>query len=166
MAARKSTSLTIRINVDGVRQTLAAFREMPKEASASLRERSKELADTIADRVKAAGQAEGRQAAKLARTVRAMKDRVPTVQVGGTRKLGRQGEPAWGMLFGSEFGMDARSGWYADPRYDGEPSGQFKPHRGRQGYWIFPTVERSEGEISEAWNRVADDILREFGGRV
>lgn len=165
--AQQRTSLTIPIRIEGVRETLAAFREMPKEASNALRDRSQELARTVADRVRAAGEAEGRQAAALAKTVKAMRDRVPVIQVGGTRKIGRQGEPAWGLVFASEFGMNARSGWYAGPEYnDGVGmASQYKPHRGQQGYWIFPTVERSEREISEAWHQVADDILREFGGR-
>lgn len=164
---QRRQALTIRIRIDGVRETLAAFRQMPKEASDALRERSKELAQTIADRVKAAGQAEGAQAAKLARTVRAQRDRVPVIAVGGTRKIGRQGEPAYSMVFASEFGMNRRTGWYAAERYDDDAgASQYPPHRGRQGYWIFPTVERSEGEISDAWNRVADDILDQFGRRV
>lgn len=157
-------SLTINVRIDGVRETLAAFRQLPKDANAALRERSQELSELLAGRIRAAGEAEGEQAALLAGTVKARRDRVPVVQVGGTRRLGNPAAPAYRLLFPSEFGMNQRSGWYGKPRYDMSIGTQYKPHSGQDGYWIFPTVRASEDEIGDAWNRAADDIIDAFGG--
>lgn len=156
------TALTVTVRIDGLRETLQAFREMPKDANDELRDRSRELAQVLADRARAAGQAEGGQAALVAGTVKAARDRVPVVQAGGTRKLGRHKAPAWGLLFASEFGMTRRSGWYASPRYGRSTARQYQPHQGQQGIWFFPTVEGAQTEISRQWNQAADAIVRKF----
>ena len=158
----KKTALTVTLHIDGVRETLAAFRRLGKDAEKKLREASLRLADVLAAKAQAAARTDSAQSALMAPTVKAVRDRVPTVQAGGTRKVGRNRAPAWGVLFGSEFGMNQRSGWYANPRYDGESGRQYRPHQGRQGYWFFPLVEENAGEIADAWNKAAGDLLREF----
>lgn len=161
--AQKQT-LTINVHIAGVRETLAAFRELPKEANDQLRERSQRLAERIANRVRAAGEAEGAQAALVADTVKARRDRVPVIQVGGTRKLGRHRAPAYALLFASEFGMNQRTGWYGWPKYRQSLGMQYHEHTGRDGLWIFPTVEASEGEIGREWRAAADEIVAAFAG--
>jgi len=157
-------ALTVNLAIDGVRETLAAFRSLPKDANDQLRERSRKLAEIVAERAKAAGQAEGKQAALVARTVRARRDRVPVVQAGGTRRLGRHRAPAFGLLFASEFGMDQRSGWYANQRYRRSTGMQYEPHTGQEGLWFFPTVEAAQPMINREWNAAADEIMRAFAG--
>jgi hypothetical protein len=163
----KST-LTVVVHIDGVHETLAAFRQMDKSSQDKLRAASFDLATMLAGKAQAAARAESGQAALLAPTVRAVRDRVPVVQAGGARRVGRKRAPAWGILFGSEFGMNARSGWYAAPKFDNEPRRQYKRHNGSQGYWFFPTVEENQDEIAKGWNKAADAIIRDFvlwGGR-
>lgn len=157
-------ALTFKVNIDGVRETLAAFRELPKDANNELRERSKALAELLANRAQAAGRAEGSQAALVARTVKAVRDRVPVVQAGGTRKLGRHAAPAYSLLFGSEFGMNQKSGWYANPRFRRSRAHQYHRHTGQQGAWFFPTVEASGPEIGREWRAAADEVMRRFSG--
>lgn len=159
-------ALTVNLAIDGVRETLAAFRSLPKDANDQLRERSRKLAEIVAERAKAAGQAEGKQAALVARTVKARRDRVPVVQAGGTRRLGRHRAPAFGLLFASEFGMDQRSGWYANQRYRRSTGMQYEPHTGQEGLWFFPTVEAAQPMINREWNAAADEIMRAFAGGV
>lgn len=142
-----SQALTIRLRITGAKQTLAAFRGMPKEASQSLRERTLALSETLAQAARAAAASEGRQAPLLAPTVKAKRDRVPAIEAGGSKRVGSRKAPAFKLLFGSEFGSALR---------------QFKPHRGRQGYWFFPTVEREQDTIAAAWQEVADDVIRVF----
>ncbi|EHR62630.1 hypothetical protein [Saccharomonospora cyanea] len=160
----KKTALTLNLAIDNVKPTLAAFRKLPKEANNQLRERSKALAELVATRIKAAGLAEGKQAALVARTVKARRDRVPVVQAGGTKKLGRHQAPAYSLLFGSEFGMNQRTGWYAAARYQRSIGYQYHPHTGRQGAWFFPTAEAQQPMINREWNAAADEILRAFAG--
>ncbi|PRX48685.1 hypothetical protein B0I33_104503 [Prauserella shujinwangii] len=162
MAAKQG--LTVNLYISGLRPTLAAFRELPKDANNELRDRSRELAETLAGRIRTAAQAEGGQAALLARTVKAQRDRVPVVSAGGTRKLGRHRAPAWALLFAAEFGMNKRSGWYARPRYRGSSGRQYPPHSGQDGYWFFPTAREFEPEMGRQWRQAADAIIRRFAG--
>ena len=153
--AKKSTSLTITLHIDGARETLAAFRRLPKEASKSLRERTLLLSETLARKVADAARQDSSQSWLLAATVKARKDRVPSIQAGGTKPVGRQRRRSRGqgptraymLLFGSEFGANLP---------------QFRPHLGRGSYWFFRTVEQNESHIADAWTKVADDVLREF----
>lgn len=148
MAAK--TSLTVNIKIDGVRETLAAISKLPKDAQNALRDAAKDLSEDMAVAVRASAVAEGSQAALLAVTVKASRDRVPVVAAGGTKRLGRNRKPAYKMLFGSEFGAN---------RYE-----QFKPHIGTDGYWFFPTIEEESPAIADRWLKAADDVVERFGG--
>lgn len=140
------------VEIEGARETLAAFKALPKEASAELRTAALGLSELLAGRVRAAGAGEGRQAATLAGTVKPKRDRVPSFTVGSASKLfrGRKdgtAREAFAVLFGSEFGASGHG---------------FKPHRGAAGYWIFPAIDASEAEISKAWGEAADRIIAAF----
>lgn len=143
-------TLTVGIRVDGVRETLAAFRALPKEAATELRKASLDLAGDLAQAAAASGRREGSQAALVAGTVRAARDRVPSVQAGGTKRLGSRRKPAWKLLFGSEFGSD---------EYRQFP----RTHQGRDGIWFFPTIEAEAPAIAKRWETAADNVIRAFG---
>lgn len=157
------SALTITLRIDGVRETLAALRKLPKDANNELRRASLELAQTLARAAKSAGEREGRQAAAVARTVRAKRDRVPAVVAGGTRRLGRHKTLAFNLLFGSEFGQNRRTGWYGARRYSGSSGRQYRPHQGRQGIWFFPAVESEQADIARRWQEAADAVIEKFG---
>lgn len=145
-------SLSVTIKIDGIRETLEAFRGMPKDANKSLRKASSKLANKLAKAAQEAAVAEGSQALQLARTVRAGFDRVPVVTAGGERQVGSRRKPAWKLLFGSEFGSN---------QYTQFPH----KHQGRNGVWFFPTIEKQSVAISEEWQTAADEVLRAFGKR-
>jgi len=150
------TGLTFTIRESGVKETLAAFRGLPKEANKALRQRSKELVAALVPKVQSAAMAAPTpQAALVAPTVRPASDRVPAIQAGG--------RSATAVVFGSEFGMNRHSGWYAAPRYESSTGLQYHhEHTGREGLWFFPTVEREGPALIRAWQRAADDVVREF----
>ncbi len=143
-----SQAITITVNVAGVRETLAAFRKLPKDASKALRERSMELAQSLSGKVASAARGDSPQSALMAGTVKPRRDRVPIIEAGGTTPVGQHGTPAYKILFGSEFGARRLP--------------QFRPHVGKGSYWMFKTVEDSQAEIYGKWLQVADDIVREF----
>jgi hypothetical protein len=157
------TGLTFKVSIAGVRETLRALNDLPKVANVELKNRTKELATRIAQSAKNAGGRAGSQAALVSRTVKVKRDRVPAVQAGGSTPLGRYGTAAFNLLFGSEFGMDAHSGWYRKSRYDESIGYQYHPHTGTIGLWFFPTVEREALAIADAWDKVAADIITRFG---
>ncbi|MEV6646054.1 hypothetical protein [Amycolatopsis sp. NPDC051371] len=157
------TTLTVTVHIEGVREILRAFTVLPKDAQNAIRDHSQALARKLAVKavvdVSAHG---GPQGPNLATTVKAVRDRVPAIQVGGTRRLGRHRAPAYGMLFGSLFGMTRRSGWYASPRYGTSSGRQYRPHQGRDAYAFFPLVEREAATISREWHAAVDDVVRKF----
>jgi hypothetical protein len=141
--------LTMRVRITGVHETLAAFRNLPKDATVELREAAGRIAERIAVSARAAGMSSSAQSALVAPSVRVARDRVPVVQVGGAGQVGRRNTPMWKILFGAEFG--ARS--YR----------QFRRHRGAKGYWFFSTIEGNEGQIAAEWNKAADTIISKWG---
>lgn len=149
------TGLKINVRIEGVRETLRAFRELPPEASKELRDRTQTLSEDLAVKIRAAGNNDSRQSARAAKSVKARRDRVPVITAGGTKRSSA-------VLFGSEFGMTRRSGWYAAGRYGHSPARQFRPHRGANSYWFFRTVEQNQAEIGRAWTEVADSIIRKW----
>jgi hypothetical protein len=150
----RSKGLTVTVHIDGVRETIRAFDLLPTQASDELRDASQRIAQALEGKIRAAAAAEGGQASILAPTVKARRDRVPAVQAGGVKRIGRRRKPAYKLLFGSEFGA-SQTGRYSLK--------QFKPHLGSGSYWFFRTVEDDATQIDEQWNKAADDIIRRFG---
>lgn len=142
------TGLTINVKITGARETLAAFRRLPKDASKALRERSLELAQALAGRVASAARADSPQSALMAATVKPRRDRVPVIEAGGTSRVGSNRVPAYKVLFGSEFGARVLP--------------QYRPHQGRGSYWMFRTVEANEATLEAGWQKAAADIQRAF----
>jgi hypothetical protein len=142
-----SSRLTLKISISGLKETLAKFSELPKDASAELRVASLKISQEVAAKVRTAAGAQGSQAGLLVRTVKANKDRVPSVSAGGSTRLGSHKKPAYKLLFGSEFGAKFLH--------------QFKP-RNTAGYWFYPTVTAAMPEMEEQWNRAADAIVAKF----
>jgi hypothetical protein len=140
------------VSTAGVRETLRAFNALPKEAADELRAASLDLARELAASAAAAGAIEGSQAALVATTVKASRDRVPAVTAGGTKRLGSRRKPAWKLLFGSEFGSN---------RFRQFPH----LHQGRDGIWFFPTIEHESGRIARRWQHAADNVIRAFASR-
>lgn len=160
MAVRRT--LTVRMHISGVRETLRALDVLPKNASEALRDASLKLAEKLAVLAAADFRANGGpQGSLLAGTVKAKRDRVPVIEAGGTARVGRNRSPAWGLVFASVFGMNRRSGWFASPRYGTAENRQYRPHEGG-AYAFFPVVDQNAAAIAAQWNAAADRVVREF----
>ena len=145
--------LVISIRLTGARETLAAFRQFPKEASDELRKAAGEIADNMVGWIKAGAAADSRQSRFVAQTTKRMTDRVPVVQVGGTKSItDSQGHraPAYKVLFGANFGSS---------RYP-----QFRAHRGKgqPDYFIWSNIEGHQAEIDRRWNEAADRTIAKW----
>lgn len=148
--ADKSKPISVTVRITGVRETLAAFRELPKQAAVELRDASGVIAAFMANTAQARGMASSARSALVSSTVRAARDRVPVVVVGGSSRLGSRRAPAWALLFGDEFGAVVHR--------------QFRPHRGTMGYWFFSSIEGEEARIDREWNQAADAIVAKWSG--
>jgi hypothetical protein len=142
----------IRIRVKEVRGAARIereFEQLPKQARDELRDGLNKLTAKMANRVRAAGRASSRQAARAATTVRPSRGLRPQVAAGPHK-----------LLFLSEFGMDRHTGWYGHSRYNFSPGRQARPHLGLGGsYWFFRTAEHEEALIRDECREIADRII-------
>lgn len=154
-------TLKLTVRIEGANEVLRAFRQLPKDASNELRTETLEVSRELAERIRAAGTAFSRQAARAARTVKAVRDRTPAVQASNTGR-------ARGFLFASEFGMNRKTGWYRKPRYFDSRALQFQENlsggRGGGGhsYWFFTTAEDNQDWMATQWLGVADRVVEKW----
>jgi hypothetical protein len=92
------------------------------------------------------------QAQKVAATIRANKDRLPNVTIGGSKGRFSGGAVSGQVLFGSEFGGPSpfANGGRRFP--DRSPS----EGRGNIGYGIFATLKRIQPELTKRWKDSVD----------
>lgn len=93
--------------VDGLDDILRAFRKLPKEASAELRTASVSIAERhmVPAWRDAALNYAGPWGEKIAESVRAKRDRVPSVNIGGNRKVFSGGASATMVRYPSDAGQ-------------------------------------------------------------
>jgi len=164
------TSMTVKPDLTDYRGLLKALTLMDKEANFQLKNDVYAISAWTAQNIQQAGYAHPfypKQAAIAAATVRAARDRVPTVYIGGSKGRASGGANAGQILFGNEFGGDrnafgnknafANGGYRFPPRTSREG-------RGNTGYWIFPTLKAMQPEIKRKWfvavNKVMDNWAR------
>lgn len=142
-------ALTIKMKITGVKEILSALRDMPKDAQNEIRDGSVRLAEKLAGKARSSSTTTGSpQGILLASTVKAVRDRVPVIQAGGTKRVGRNDKPAWKILFGVEFGsLD-----YI----------QFQKLHSSEGYWLFPLVRRENDTIEREYHQIVDAVARKW----
>lgn len=146
--ARKT--LTMSVSAYGVRETVAAFDRLPRDAREEIVEANYQIASSLVPRLRFSAATLGHQGTLLGPTVTALRDRrVPVVSAGGTAPVGHKRKPAYKLLFGFEFGSD---------RYR-----QFRRHLGGGGsYWLFKTVFENQNEMMRKWLKAADRIIDQW----
>lgn len=134
-------------NVAGLRR---ALRALPKEAQATMRDASSDIAADVAGRAAVRARFVGGVAKHVAPTIKARRDRVPKVVMGGSTRLpdrpgGRsgRGQTVGDVIWGAEFGGGRRPS-----------TRQFSPWRGNgegAGYFLWPTVRENADETMERY---------------
>lgn len=97
--------------IEGLNEVLRAFRQLPKEASAELRQSSQRIADRhmVPAWQNAALYGAGPWGEVIANSVRAKRDRIPAVQIGGNRKVLSGGGTATMVRYPSSSGQARES---------------------------------------------------------
>jgi len=148
-------SVKLDTHVDGLVETLAAFRgleaDLRRQANGELRAAARTCASELVGELRqAAGACGVPVAARVARSIRVKNDRLPAVSIGGSRKVGKAGAPASVLLWGSEHG----------------PAGDvnhFGVDANAAGYWIAPTTARFKtGRAMDAYRGAVADIMRRY----
>lgn len=139
----------LRVRVRGDEEVIRALNALPRDARREARQGAVRLSRELANFVRAAGRADTRQSARASRTVRTATDGLNPAVVAGPHRL----------LFGSEFGVKRRFGWYARPRYRHSEKRQFRPHRGSASYWFFRAQDRADPLIRRELEETSERIL-------
>lgn len=153
-------AITVRLKIDGARETLAAFRKLGKEATAALKDANKEIAGDLASKVQNAARSSDAQSAAVAPSIKVKRDRIPSITAGGSRMATKQRRRSKGqakttagdLVFGANFGATYLP--------------QFRRHNGGAGsddYWFFVTVQDNEAAMVKEWTDAADRLLTEWG---
>lgn len=163
MTTSDKSTVTIKPDPRELKGLYAAFKTLSKEANTSLKDEVQSISRWTAQGMVYASYSAPMpaQAAVVAKTVRAGRDRMPTVTIGGGRSRTSRGTEAGVLLFGSEFG--------SNPKVGGFPNGgrrfpyrSAKEGRGNRGYWIFPALKGMQPEITHRWKTAVDRVLHHW----
>jgi hypothetical protein len=140
--------------VEGLGETLALLNKWPKEAKKELRAEVQKMTGKHARHIaQAAARSSDSRVRGQAPTVRAKKDRLPTVLIGGARqvKVSRRGPnpKAGDVLFGTEFG--------ARP---GPNDWRFPP--ARTSYWLFASLKGRQPALLSEWEEAVTKVARKW----
>lgn len=144
--------MDVTARVDGLNETLRVLRRMDKEGQKELREAVQGVADKHAAAVRSAFSRDARWR-HIAPTVRAKKDRMPVIMIGGARKAGVSGGATINdLLYGVEFGSND---WRFPPRTP-------RQGRGNAGYTIYPTLAARHRQVVDDWQRAVLEVARKW----
>lgn len=153
---------------EDLRGLIYAINQMDKEANKNLKDEVASISKWSAQGIIASAYSAPMpaQAAIVASSVRANRDRIPNVTVGGTRgrktrgSANRAGVPAGVLLKGNEFGAYPTSEAGRFPN-GGRRFPYRSPSRGRgnTGYWIFPELRSQQPEITRKWKQAVNKVL-------
>ena len=164
--------VTIKMEVDrkDLKDLYSAFKTLDEDTNKALKVEVQSLSSYVAREIQAAAvnAPNPKQAALIAQSVRANKDRIPNITIGGSRlarvaRKASQGNPKPRMgqlVFGSEFGTKGsgagvfKQGGRKFPYWSGNY------HGGGRGYWIFPTLRRLQPKITHDYHAIIDRYIR------
>jgi hypothetical protein len=147
----------VSIKFDGINETLKAFKQLDKGASEAAKVEAGKIAEFLAARIRAKAPSDPRYQ-NLAVSVKAGRDRVPVIRVGGRAgpKVSGGGGPRE-LVIGMEFGADQAgpNAWRFPPRTP-------RLGRGNAGYWIYPTARANQSQVIKMWFDAMDKIIAEW----
>lgn len=149
------------IEVQGLKEILRALNRLPKEAKSEMRRQAKVIATEEAGRIRDAGTSgigSDKLSAAVAPFVTARSDRLPAIIAGGTKTVPigpeKRRKPAkvYQVFFGAEYGGGRK-----------KTSRQFRPWKGKNGYWFWWQIRRDSERILSRWFEVVKRIEQEWG---
>lgn len=145
------------INQSDLRTLLNTFTKMGKAANKDLRDASYDIAREVAKDLKASASGAGSiggnpfQAQVVAEGIRPYRDRLAKIKISGKRPIASGGGTVEDLLWGAEFGSN---------KFKQFPRRSPREGKGNRGYFIFPTLRRTQPKIRKQWvdavNKVAD----------
>jgi hypothetical protein len=174
--AAKAGKGTLAIDVEPVefKNLLRLLGSLPAESQQEVRDRALPLSQRFAGQLLMFAQASRTpQAARVAESLIAKRDRLIRVDVGGPKKVGRkyggekrkggkvvkQGQAAagallWGSEYGSHRGVDRSGRAYSD---------RFNAPYNKSGYWINPAMDYYLPIIAREYAQMVQDVVKKAG---
>ncbi len=125
--------------IEGLDETMAKFRALPSDVKKAADDQVRAVAKFVASEATSAASTKAEH--KAATTIKAQK---ASVTLGGGGKNNRAGS----MALGTEFGGRGR-----------KTTQQFRPHRGRDGYFFWPSIRANSSTIKQMWDDLVDEAL-------
>jgi hypothetical protein len=175
VAGDKET-ISFKADPKDLKHLYAAFKTLSDEANTELKSQVTAISAWTAVKIQAAAKNARympAQAERVASTIKANKDRIPNITVGGSKKNFSGGAAVGEVLFGSEFGAEPylakrKNGSNLGANSFGKNNGRrFPPmsppyNGGNEGYWIFPTLRKEQPAITSAWITAVDGVLNNW----
>jgi hypothetical protein len=147
MAKPRAQSDTV-AEIKGLPQLLRLLNKIPKDLQAEVRDASQAIANDLVSGAKSAAHTPLQR--KAANALKAKRDRVPVVKAGGMA-----GDvPVKDIFYGAEFGGGARP-----------TTQQFLSHKGRSGYFLYPTARARGRRYAEMWAEAVDKAFKDWDYR-
>jgi hypothetical protein len=157
------------IYIEGLWELLRDLQKADDQFNTEMRKASAEVAKGVTQNARRAASTvqHNRQALEAAHGLQARSDRVPTIKlnekmnfksVSRGRVRGSRGRMVnrkvtmGDVFFGAEFGGQAR-----------KTTRQFPPHRGKGGYFFWPTVRRMRNEIADEYLDAIEKVMQKLG---
>lgn len=152
----KAERVRTAVEVVGLDAARHAFDRYGREVAPAMRDVAQEATARFTPALSAAMRADSGQSALVAVTVRPVRDRVPAIAVGGSRKVAgsssrRSKATAGDVFFGAEFGGRRRP-----------TTQQFRQHRGRRGYAFYPALRHHTDDLIRAYLDGLDRLALEW----
>lgn len=138
------------VYVENLNQVLRALSKIDKDLQQKVRDASVDIATEQLGKSRAAAQTPLQQMVAGALTVR--RDRVPVIYAGPKRL--RAQTKLTDVFYGAEFGGGARS-----------TTRQFLPHKGRRGYFLYPTLRANSRRYYDMWADACDEAFEAWNDR-
>ena len=163
-AITNKTTKSMTLDMSDYRALLKALSVMNKESQAGLKDDVQSISKWTAQGIVYAsyGALMPKQAAIVAQTVRANRDRLPNITIGGSKGRASGGANAGQLLFGNEFGGE-RNAYNSQSAF---PNGGYRfpersprEGRGNKGWWIFPELVEMQPTIRRRWKDAVDKVM-------
>ena len=159
--------------VEGLNETLRAFRGLDKATQKAVRDEVQKVANLLAREIAAAGNSRSKRDAWVASSVRGTRERTPVIKIGSAKRMpvsrSGQGPRASDLMFGMEFGSSGIGGKASDTATarGGAPGWRFpertpRKGRGNVGTWIFPTAAQQQPRVVELWAGALEKAAKDW----
>jgi hypothetical protein len=137
------------IHVEGLKRFLRVLSTLPKDLQNDTRDASQEIAGKLVSSARNAAHTPLQHLAST--TLAAKRDRIPTVTSKGKVRAGVRAQD---IFYGAEFGGGKRP-----------TTRQFLPHKGRVGYFLYPTIRSEGSRYFDMWAAAVDKAFKDWEHR-